>query len=577
MTYERQFFQYLENLKRRMDAKPLNLGGVSSSGGGVGGPPGGFLGQLPQSKITYDKLEAATAYTPSSGTSLLDNLNHIRHQIATISGGGGAIAIQENDVEVVGTATIINFEGGVSVADEGGGKVTVTVTASGGGGASTFLELTDTPSSYSGKAGYSAVVNGTEDGLDFIVVSGSNSGTYYVQEDLTPQVPDGSDNFDLQFTPISGTTVVHFNGLTQQYDNYTLNADVLHTKWSPIAGDELYVEYYYGNPTEGVINPNITVISGSSSYSGISTLNILGMKVLNDGGGQVTISGGTGSGTAGAVTFLDLTDSPSSYTGQAGKVPAVNIGETGLEFTTISGSSPTPDFTWWNPDAPPASPSSYDDEFDDSSFDTGLWTDFDEIGGADALAYSENEYGLTWTNHSTSNYVQGICQEAPSSSGWSIMTKISVIYKQHDDAKCGLFLMEDFNTPSTSDLIYFVAIVGGGGTGVGVEKWNQYNSYLGNIASITDDKWTNTFYLRIRADSSNYWHYDWSSDGIGWLNKDDWFANGANETRLWAPTGFGVCIRANTESPKWIVHWFRYSTDTGYDVVYGDRVNGYRA
>ena len=134
MTYERQFFQYLDNLKRRIYAQPLNLGGVSSSGGGVGGPPGGFLGQLPQSRITYDKLEAATAYTPSSGASLLDNLNHIRHQIATISGGGGAVAVQEDDVEVVATATVINFEGSVSVADEGGGKVTVTVTASGVGG-----------------------------------------------------------------------------------------------------------------------------------------------------------------------------------------------------------------------------------------------------------------------------------------------------------------------------------------------------------------------------------------------------------------------------------------------------------
>jgi hypothetical protein len=39
--------------------------------------------------------------------------------------------------------------------------------ASGGGGASAFTDLTDTPSSYSGQAGNTPVVNGTEDGLEF--------------------------------------------------------------------------------------------------------------------------------------------------------------------------------------------------------------------------------------------------------------------------------------------------------------------------------------------------------------------------------------------------------------------------
>ena len=81
MTYERQFFQYLDNLKRRIYAQPLNLGGLSSSGGGVGGPPGGFLGYLPQTRITYDKLEDATMQTVLSGPSLWDNLNHIRKRL----------------------------------------------------------------------------------------------------------------------------------------------------------------------------------------------------------------------------------------------------------------------------------------------------------------------------------------------------------------------------------------------------------------------------------------------------------------------------------------------------------------
>jgi len=41
---------------------------------------------------------------------------------------------------------------------------------------------------------------------------------------------------------------------------------------------------------------------------------------------------------AGATAFVDLTDVPSSYTGQAGKYPKVNATEDGLEFSTPSGS-----------------------------------------------------------------------------------------------------------------------------------------------------------------------------------------------------------------------------------------------
>lgn len=128
MTYERQFFQYLENLKRRMETKPLNLGGVASSGGGIGGPPGGFINYLPQSRVTYDKLEDGTFFTPASGMSLLDNLNHIRARLNSVeaSGIGGSWGVQKDDVTVLASGvTLLNFENVTSVTDEGAGKVTI--------------------------------------------------------------------------------------------------------------------------------------------------------------------------------------------------------------------------------------------------------------------------------------------------------------------------------------------------------------------------------------------------------------------------------------------------------------------
>ncbi len=53
----------------------LWLGGTSGSGGGSGGPPGAFIGQLPQSKVCYDTTEAETDV---GSESLVDNLNTMR-------------------------------------------------------------------------------------------------------------------------------------------------------------------------------------------------------------------------------------------------------------------------------------------------------------------------------------------------------------------------------------------------------------------------------------------------------------------------------------------------------------------
>jgi hypothetical protein len=79
--YERTWLAYFENFKSQMLARPLYLGGVSGSGGGGGGPIGGFIGQLPQTKVSYDTDEFALITTPES-SSILDNLNHIRYRLS---------------------------------------------------------------------------------------------------------------------------------------------------------------------------------------------------------------------------------------------------------------------------------------------------------------------------------------------------------------------------------------------------------------------------------------------------------------------------------------------------------------
>ncbi len=92
------YAEYLEMARRGWMTAPVVLGGTSGSSGGSGGPPGGFIGQLPQRSVAYDTTEAATLAT-SSGSSLLDNLNHIRYLVAQAQFNAGVSGAEFAQVE----------------------------------------------------------------------------------------------------------------------------------------------------------------------------------------------------------------------------------------------------------------------------------------------------------------------------------------------------------------------------------------------------------------------------------------------------------------------------------------------
>lgn len=83
-----------------------------------------------------------------------------------------------------------------------------------------------------------------------------------------------------------------------------------------------------------MVGGNVEVYSGNNKIGSSQRLRFTGATITTDADGaiKVTITGGGGSST-----FLDLTDTPSSYTGEALKVLRVNAGETGLEFVTLAG------------------------------------------------------------------------------------------------------------------------------------------------------------------------------------------------------------------------------------------------
>ena len=107
MAINRNFDYYLvemiENARSFQKLSPLYLGN----------PPGGYIGQLPQTQVRYDLLESGIL---TGSGSLLDNLNHIRYRLNVLESGGtpGSISVYEDDILIASGVTVLNFEGGAS-------------------------------------------------------------------------------------------------------------------------------------------------------------------------------------------------------------------------------------------------------------------------------------------------------------------------------------------------------------------------------------------------------------------------------------------------------------------------------
>lgn len=110
-------------------SQSLWLGGDAGPNGGEGARAGGFIGKLIQRAIAYDTTEAATL--AGSGT-LVDNLNHIRYWISTLS---GIVASGLSFTDLIDVPSDYEgFEGQVVIVNETGDGLTFTNTIAGGGG-----------------------------------------------------------------------------------------------------------------------------------------------------------------------------------------------------------------------------------------------------------------------------------------------------------------------------------------------------------------------------------------------------------------------------------------------------------
>lgn len=179
-----------------------------------------------------------------------------------------------------------------------------TITASGGAGATTLLGLTDTPDAYAGQAGKTLLVNPGETAMVFGTTAGS--------------------------APVDATYIVSSS-------NTTLTAERVVTDNGQITWDVSTA----GQLKAGLVVHGVTLDKLPQQPEGTllgrgGTLEVVDdVQVITVGAGLAltgTTLSATGGG-AGSSDFLGLSDTPDSYSGQAGKMALVNTGETGLEFS----------------------------------------------------------------------------------------------------------------------------------------------------------------------------------------------------------------------------------------------------
>jgi hypothetical protein len=208
MRLESVLYEMFNNLTRYLKAQPINLGGYTASGGGAGGPPGGFIGYLPQTRIAYDLSEEMSIDTPASGASLLDNLNHIRYRLENVEGSGSTgIIIKSDDVIVASGIHYLDFQNFFAVTEESAAEVAVSLLASG----------VQSDATYSGVFG----------------------------EDLSSYINGIETHFDLAGVIHDNSLAVYLNGIRQLDSNYALDEDYqgFTTDFIPISGDTLLVDY----------------------------------------------------------------------------------------------------------------------------------------------------------------------------------------------------------------------------------------------------------------------------------------------------------------------------------------------
>ncbi len=292
-------------------------------------------------------------------------------------------------------------------------------------------------------------------------------------------------------------------------------------------------------------------LSGDQTIAGIKTFSsfpitpssapttdyqVANKKYVDDNAGSgIDINALTEKTTPANDDIFVIEDSADSYSKKKLKVSNLPTGSGNLGF--------------WMVDAPPASPSAYDDEFDDSSFDTGLWAEMDFNN---KLSVTEDESGLVVTKVSeTGNILAGYYQTIPAGD-FSIVMKGYHPYNVTGNYKLfGLGLFEDA-TDNTKKIQFISNTLGSATKVVEVILHNNYSTYTSTPATQSMVIYASILYLRLRRESTTY-SFDYSQNGLEWRNLY------TTSSLAFTPLHFGIVTNNNSGNDLiYKVKFFRY-------------------
>ena len=282
-NFENQLYDLFSSMQAWMNGRPLNLGGMSGPGGGYGGY---YIGQLPQSRVAYDTTESSSYDIPASGTSMLHNLNRIRHRITDLEIASGVytgVSVQHDDSLIGSGITILNFEGYVDVQ-----KISdkVTITISGGGGATAGNSVTS--------------------GIDFSQSTAVGTGSSYSRVDHshgTPYQPSREIVFTAPDTLEIGAGSLRI--YNQLGINFHASKVFLAVSTPPVTSDAIIIDINKNGATIFSAQENRPQIT-SGNYTGYTTT--INTPDFNDGDYYTVDIDQVGSGGSFLTTHIKLVD-----------------------------------------------------------------------------------------------------------------------------------------------------------------------------------------------------------------------------------------------------------------------------
>jgi hypothetical protein len=487
------------------------------------------------------------------------------------------------------------------------------VTGSSGGGATTFLGLTDTPSSYAGQSGKVVAVNGSATALEFISITGTSGGgssgdiavSSFVGARYTSDgsrilfgagaeavIPLNKKVYDTHNAVTTGSSWRFYapeDGYYLVEGSLTLGA----ASWSTSQWAEWYVyksgtsfgthSLFNGDIKNGVgttinmcvggksvvflkagewISPylynthasNQYMITGSA-YDFYSFISIT--KIVSEFYPLAKIpifDDGVFKVTGSAISFdSNLTV---SVTGSVAFISSISTGTSGGGGISITGTALTSLYNIWDVDAPPTGSSVYDIEPGLSTFVTGTyWGKFDP-GGIFTYTQEQNVlrfYNSTGTTNNT--YLSGLYHSVPTGTNYTVTVKLglpspNIGSSSNTSPQIGLALFQTGSDSSRDIIAWRIGHAQSGRYYLYYSRFADYRTWTANDYAVAQHHYL-ALWLRIRREGSTY-HCEKSIDGYTWETVYD-------GTPAFEPEKIGLMYSQWLSThPKGLIHYYRY-------------------